>query len=160
MAVYRPAALASLALSGVPVLVTLGQAALESGWGERAAGFNFFGIKALPSDPPDRRQLWRTREVHKDPNRKYPEVISVTRRADGLFEYKVRDWFKAYPDAGSAFLDHGQFLRRYSRYSSAFRYTSDPYRFAEEVARAGYATDPKYRDVLHSVMRTLEKAGL
>ena len=28
---------------GVPPLVTLAQAALESGWGEKAPGYNYFG---------------------------------------------------------------------------------------------------------------------
>ena len=30
----------------IPALLTLAQAALESGWGEHAPGNNFFGIKA------------------------------------------------------------------------------------------------------------------
>jgi hypothetical protein len=35
----------------------------------------------------------------------------------------------------------------------------DAYAFATEVARAGYATDPSYARVLHSVMRSIEAAG-
>ena len=53
---------------------------------------------------------------------------------------------------------HGELLRRAERYSRAFA-TSDPYAFATEVARAGYATDPSYARVLHEVMHSLERAG-
>jgi len=53
--------------TGVPVLVTLGQAAVESGWGKHAPRFNFFGIKARATDPEDSRQLLRTKEVLHDP---------------------------------------------------------------------------------------------
>ena len=45
---YGPHAQRWGATSDVPWLVTLGQAALESGWGEKAPRFNFFGIKARP----------------------------------------------------------------------------------------------------------------
>jgi len=137
----------------------LGQAALESGWGKHAPRFNFFGIKARASDPASSRQLLRTREVLSSPNvTSFPQVISVTRRSDGKYDYVVMAWFRAYPDATSAFRAHGELLRRNSRYSRAFA-APDPYAFATEVARAGYATDPSYEGVLHGVMRTLERAG-
>ena len=160
VAAFRAHALASQAATGVPALVTLGQAALESGWGERAPRFNFFGIKAKASDPPETRQLLRTREVLARSNvTGFPEVISVTPRPDGRFTYIVRDWFRAYPSAHAAFLAHGQFLTRNKRYAPAFAHTGDPFAFATAVARAGYATDPSYAQVLHKVMRTLQGAG-
>ena len=155
---YAALAADNLATHGVPVLVTLGQAALESGWAQRAAGFNFFGIKAKASDPSVTRRLWRTKEVLRTPNAKFPEVISVTPRADGRYDYVVRDWFRAYPSAREAFLGHGAFLRRNKRYAPAFQ-TTEPFAFASAVARAGYATAPTYESVLHNVMRTLQKAG-
>ncbi len=159
VAAYGAAARASQAKSGVPALVTLGQAALESGWGAHAPRFNFFGIKAKASDPEHTRQLLKTREVFRDPNRKFPEVISVTPRPDGRYDYVVRDWFRAYPDATTAFMAHGEFLVRNKRYSKAFQVAHDPYAFAAEVARAGYATDPSYERVLKDVMRKIETAG-
>lgn len=33
----------------------------------------------------------------------------------------------------------------------------DPYRFAEEVAKAGYATDPNYASSLKAVIKTIER---
>jgi flagellum-specific peptidoglycan hydrolase FlgJ len=159
VAVYGPAARASERVSGVPALVTLAQAAIESNWGESAPNYNFFGIKASASDPPEARQLLRTKEVLSSPNVKFPEVISVTARADGKFDYVVKDWFRTFPDAQSAFDGHGQFLRNNKRYERAFTRTNDPYAFAAEVAAAEYATDPNYDELLPNVMRTIVRAG-
>jgi hypothetical protein len=160
VAAYGPHARASEQATGVPALVTLAQAALESGWGERAPRFNFFGIKARASDPPETRQLLRTREVFNRPDvTGFPEILSVTPRTDGRYDYIVRDWFRAYPDASSAFRAHGEFLRRNARYRRAFDRGGDPFGFASEVARAGYATDPSYESKLHTVMRMLQRAG-
>jgi flagellum-specific peptidoglycan hydrolase FlgJ len=157
---FGPYAKASEAKTGVPGLVTLAQAAVESGWGARAAGNNFFGIKAKASDAEGTRQLWRTREVLSRPDvRTFPEVISVKPRPDGRYDYVVRDWFRVFPSPELAFVGHGEFLRRNKRYAPAFGFGSDPYRFAAEVARAGYATDPSYTKVVHSVMRLLERSG-
>jgi hypothetical protein len=156
---YGPYAKASESATGVPALVTLGQAALESGWGQHAPRFNFFGIKARVTDPEPTRQLLKTKEVLSRPDvRSFPQVFSVTRRPDGRYDYVVSDWFRAYPSAADAFRAHGEFLRSNKRYSRAFA-TSDPYTFATEVARAGYATDPSYPSVLHQVMRSLAVAG-
>lgn len=157
---FGPYAKASEATTGVPGLVTLAQAAVESGWGARAAGNNFFGIKAKGSDAPGTRQLWRTREVLSRPDvRSFPEVLSVTRRPDGRYDYVVRDWFRTFPSPELAFVGHGEFLRRNKRYAPAFGFVNDPYRFMAEVARAGYATDPGYTKVVQSVMRLLERNG-
>jgi peptidoglycan hydrolase-like protein with peptidoglycan-binding domain/LAS superfamily LD-carboxypeptidase LdcB len=159
VATFGASARASQTASHVPALVTLGQAALESGWAERAPNFNFFGIKAKASDPAHTRQLIRTKEVFSRPDVKFPEVISVTPRSDGKYDYVVRDWFRVYPDAATAFNAHGEFLVRNKRYAKAFLVTDNPYAFASEVARAGYATGPTYEKMLHSVMRMIEKAG-
>jgi peptidoglycan hydrolase-like protein with peptidoglycan-binding domain/LAS superfamily LD-carboxypeptidase LdcB len=159
VATFGESARASQAASGVPALVTLGQAALESGWGAHAPGFNFFGIKAKARMPENMRQLLKTREVMSRPDAKFPEVISVTPRPDGKYDYVVRDWFRVYPDAATAFSEHGSFLTRNKRYAKAFAVAHDPYAFATEVARAGYATGPTYEKELHAVMRMIEKAG-
>ncbi|MGX9432107.1 MULTISPECIES: peptidoglycan-binding protein [Bradyrhizobium] len=159
VATFGESARASQAASRVPALVTLGQAALESGWGAHAPGFNFFGIKAKASMPENMRQLLKTKEVMSRPDAKFPEVISVTPRPDGKYDYVVRDWFRVYPDAATAFSEHGSFLARNKRYAKAFAVTHDPYAFATEVARAGYATGPTYGRELHAVMRMIEKAG-
>jgi flagellum-specific peptidoglycan hydrolase FlgJ len=139
----------------VPVLVTLGQAALESNWGRSAPGNNFFGIRARESDPPETRQLLRTREVLSRPDVQFPEVISVTPRPDGRHDYVVRAWFRAYPSPAEAFEAHGRFLRDNHRYAAAFEHLDDPYAFARAVADAGYATAPNYYEILAVRMREL-----
>lgn len=155
-ATFSPAARASQEKHGVPELVTLGQAALESGWGQHAPTFNFFGVKASINDPEDRRQLLRTREVSKRSDLKFPKVISVKQRSDGRFDYVVCDWFLSFPDAQSSFDAHGSLLSRSRRYAKAFAVGNDAFAFASEIAHAGYATDPNYESALHSVMRKIE----
>jgi len=159
VAAFGGAARASQTKHGVPALVTMGQAALESGWGAHAPRFNFFGIKAKGTDPESSRQLLQTKEVLSDPNHKFPKVLSKTQRPDGKFNYVVCDWFRAFPDAAAGFDAHGEFLVRNKRYANAFKVANDPYAFAAEVARAGYATDPTYERILTSVMRTIAAAG-
>jgi flagellar protein FlgJ len=140
----------------VPWLVTIGQAALESGWGKRMCGNNMFGIKAKPSIPESQRKLCTTKEVHKSPNVKYPEVISVTSRSDGRYDYVVRDWFRAFGSPEDSFDNHAKVLQ-HPRYAKAFTHTGDPYAFADEVAAGGYATAPNYASVLKGVMKLIER---
>ncbi len=153
---YRPHAQANEARSRVPWLVTLGQAALESGWGKRMCGNNMFGIKAKPSIPESQRKLCTTKEVHKSSTVKYPEVISVTPRPDGRYDYVVRDWFRAFAAPEDSFDNHAKVLQ-HPRYAKAFAHTDDPYAFADEVAAGGYATAPNYATVLKGVMKLIEK---
>lgn len=133
---FKPAALANEAASGVPWQVTLAQAALESGWGRYAPGFNFFGIKADRSWTGQSQRLW-TREV-----------------ING-FDVRVQADFRAYDTPQESFADHAAFLKRWSRYAKAFE-TADPRVFARRVAAAGYATDPKYGDTLVGLIDMIE----
>ncbi|WP_194836759.1 glucosaminidase domain-containing protein [Nocardia sp. XZ_19_369] len=154
---YRPHAQANETRSRIPWLVTLGQAALETGWGAKACGNNFFGIKAATSLPESQRRLCTTTEVHATPNvRSYPEVISVTPRPDGRYTYVVKAWFRAFASPAASFDGHARVLLA-PRYAKAFAYTADPYAFAREVAAAGYATEPSYAATLTGVMRLIEK---
>ncbi|AGB24074.1 muramidase (flagellum-specific) [Mycobacterium sp. JS623] len=154
---YRAEAKASEVQSGIPWLVILGQAALESGWGRSmCAPNNLFGIKAKTTMPESKRKLCQTKEVHKSPDvRHYPEVISVTPRPDGQYTYVVRDWFRSYASATEAFSDHAKVLQ-HKRYAKAFAHKDDPYAFAREVAAGGYATGPDYFKGLSGVMKLIE----
>jgi flagellum-specific peptidoglycan hydrolase FlgJ len=146
IAQYSQMAVDSMHQTRVPASVTVAQAALESGWGRHAPGNNFFGIKA-GRNWTGLRQLLRTREVHADNDRSrhpYPEIISITQRADGRYDWVVRDHFRAYATAVEGFNDHGNLLSNASRYQAAFQYSNDGIRFAQEIARAGYATAPNY----------------
>lgn len=142
--------------TGIDARFILAQAALETGWGKSVYGNMFFGIKDTDGINGN-EQLLRTTEVLKNPNVKFPEVISVTKRPDGKYNYVVRDWFRKYDTPEGSFTDHACFFFTYNRYKKALDVRNDPYKFAEEIAKAGYATAPNYAESLKSVIKTVEK---
>ncbi len=121
--------------TGVPASVTIAQAILESGWGRselsRQAN-NFFGIKGTG---PAGSVTMRTREV-------------INGR-----EIYVDAQFRRYHTPQESFADHARLFTQNRRYAEAMRHTHDAFRFAAEIHRAGYATDPEYTNKLHSLMR-------
>jgi len=151
---YKDAA-ASEKATGVPAVFKLAQAAIESAYGAKAVGNNFFGIKADPSWK-GLTQLITTTEIHTTPNVKYPAIISITKRADGKYKYVVKDKFRAYTSAADSFNDHSQFLLKNPRYKEAFNHT-DPIEFAAAVSKSGYATSPEYLSLLTKVIKMFEK---
>lgn len=144
------------AYTGISSVFTLAQAALESGWGEKAIGNNFFGVKANRTTPMNKKQLITTKEVLKTNSAYFPEIFSIKQRADGKYDYVVKDWFRKYDTPEECFTDHANFFFENKRYSKALEYRSDPYKFAKEIAKAGYATAPNYAEVLVSVIKTIE----
>lgn len=68
-------------------------------------------------------------------------------------EVYVNAQFRKYNSAAESFADHAQFFIRNPRYATAMRHTNDPWRFAAEIHKAGYATDPNYTQLLHRIMR-------
>ena len=153
---YKPFALETERKTAISHLFTLAQAALESGWGERTFGNMLFGIKARPETPADKKQLLRTTEVLSSANAIFPKIFSIKKRADGKYTYSVLDWFRKYETQEECFTDHAQFFFKNKRYAKALLVKSDPYKFAEEVAKAGYATAPNYADSLKKLIKTIE----
>ena len=132
-------AIASQRRTGVPASVTMAQAALESNWGKSGLSTranNFFGIKGKG---PEGSVTMRTREVF-----------------NGKSTY-VNAPFRSYSSPAQSFDDHGRFLTGNRRYGTAMQHTNDPHRFAQEIARAGYATDPQYASKLSGM---INKYGL
>lgn len=156
---YYPFAKDTEYKTGIDARFTLAQAALETGWGEKAVGNMFFGVKASKDTPIDKKQLLTTREVLKNPNAVFPEVISKTQRSDGLWEYRVKDWFRKYNSPEESFTDHAKMMLSNPNFKHALPYISDPYRYAEAIqeGRKKYATDPNYSSILKSVIITIEK---
>lgn len=132
---YFPFAAQSETLTGVPALATLAQAALESAWGAHAPGFNFFGIKDTDGINGNEQRL-RTHEVI------HGKTIAVQAE------------FRKYDTPAEGFADHGGFLKRNPRYANAFNF-KDPFQFLNEVAKAGYATDPNYAEKLGKILHLL-----
>ena len=157
---YKPFALQTERKTGISHLFILAQAALESGWGERGVGNNFFGIKVpknlVSSTPNEKKQLLRTTEVLSSANAVFPKIFSIKKRADGKYTYVVLDWFRKYDTPEECFTDHAQFFFKNKRYAKALEVKADPYKFAEEVAKAGYATAPNYADSLKKIIKMLE----
>lgn len=124
---------ASQKQTGVPASVTLAQAILESGWGDNHMGeaCNYFGIKAQSGEA---------------------SVTMRTREVEGGKSVYVDAAFRRFASVEECFAAHGHFLRNNSRYAKAFQ-AGDGESFARAIAAAGYATDPKYADLLVEIIR-------
>jgi flagellar rod assembly protein/muramidase FlgJ len=129
------AAVASAKIMGVPASITIAQAALESAWGESAltkTGNNLFGIKA--------NSLWRGQTL----------TMSTKEFLKGQWVVVPALWRK-YPSWQASIDDHAMFLKRNPRYRACFECTTAQ-AFAEALAKAGYATDPRYSDKVISLI--------
>jgi LysM repeat protein len=113
---------------GIPASITLAQGIIESGSGNSSlARFanNHFGIKCT-SD-------WKGKGYYKDDD-------------------KADDCFRVYKDARESYRDHSEFLKR-KRYSALFELDKNDYRnWALGLKQAGYATNPKYPDMLINII--------
>lgn len=152
---YLPEAKKVEAKTGFDYLIPLTQAALESGWGAKAVGNNFFGIKDTDGINGN-EQLITTTEYLKTDKVKFPVILKIV-KVGNKFKYTVKDWFRKYPSASLSFEDHINFFLRNPRYKTAILYKSDPIRFFEEIAKAGYATAPDYATQLKAVMNSVKK---
>lgn len=141
--------------SGVSALFTLAQAAYESGWGEKAVGNNFFGIKK-GNWSESNCQLITTTEYSKSNALKFPVIISIIPTQSG-YKYKIKDWFRKYNTPAECFTDHNRFFVANKRYAEALKVKSDPNAFADAVHKAGYATDPSYSKVLKQIIAMIKK---
>ncbi|MFN0214477.1 MAG: glycoside hydrolase family 73 protein [Saprospiraceae bacterium] len=157
---YLPYAQEAEAATGISALAILAQAALESGWGDRAVGNMFFGIKDSAKGKTGKGQLLVTTEYLKSPDQKnlFPEVISVTwNEPRKRWKYVVKDWFRKYDSPAGSFEDHAQFFIQNARYATAMANAKDPVRFLQEVAKAGYATAPDYAKILIQLVKMIQK---
>ncbi|MGI4948909.1 MAG: glycoside hydrolase family 73 protein [Janthinobacterium lividum] len=117
----------------IPASVTLGQWALESGWGHHmpTGSNNPFGIKARKGE---RRVAAWTHEV----------ITGQTVRV--LADFRVFD------NIGQAFDHHGRLLATYRPYAAARAHLNDPDAFAEALTGV-YATGRKYGEKLRGQMQ-------
>jgi len=146
----------SEAKTGVPALVILAQAALESGWGNVAPGNMFFGKK--DSDGINgNEQLLLTTEYFDNPDKKFPVTVSIVQVGKKLWKYRVKDWFRKYNTAEESFTDHGELISKAKRYAGAMAVKHDSYQFATELHKAGYATDPDYTKKLHALIKMISE---
>lgn len=130
---YKTIAIDEMNKYGIPASIKLAQALLESGNGNstlaRQAN-NHFGIKCTPE--------WPGGKAYKDDDR-------------------INDCFRVYNRPEDSFKDHSQFLLR-NRYAALFELDKNDYKgWAKGLKSAGYATNPRYADLLIGL---IERYGL
>ena len=137
IAKLKPGADQGETLFGIPSSFTIAQACLESNWLTSmlsVQGNNLFGVKADVSWKGDVLSMPTREESH-----------------DGVWSTVVARWRK-YASVEQCLTDHAQFFIRNPRYHLALLHPHDGKQFADEVAKAGYATDLQYASKLHSVI--------
>jgi flagellar protein FlgJ len=146
--------------TGIPAAFMLGQAAHETGWGQRdirhadgSPSHNLFGIKAGSG--------WQGKVAE----------ITTTEYVDGQ-PRKVTARFRAYASAEESFRDYARLIGSSPRYQKALAAanaglqapaTHTVRAFANGLQQAGYATDPAYADKLSRVINTtlsLQRAAI
>jgi len=121
---FKGVAIEQMNSSGIPASIILAQGILESGNGNSSlAKFanNHFGIKCTSE--------WKGKGYYKDDDAR-------------------NDCFRVYKDARESYKDHSAFLKR-KRYSFLFELDKNDYKnWAYGLKQAGYATNPKYPELL------------
>lgn len=116
----------------IPASITLAQGILESASGNSdlaTKGNNHFGIKCHD---------WTGKKMFKDDDKK-------------------NECFRVYSNAQESFEDHSDFLTGRSRYAELFSLDQKDYKgWAKGLKKAGYATNPKYPELLINLIEELE----
>ncbi len=120
---------------GIPASITLAQGILESGSGNsklaRIAN-NHFGIKC--------HKDWHGKTFYMDDDEEH-------------------ECFRKYNKAEDSYRDHSLFLTQRGRYSFLFDYDIKDYKkWAHGLKKAGYATNPKYPQLLIRIIENYELA--
>lgn len=128
IAMYSDDAIKEMYRTGIPASIKLAQGILESGDGNSALARkanNHFGIKCHSS--------WRGKTYIQDDDRK-------------------NECFRSYDHPLESYRDHSEFLKR-PRYAFLFEYKTTDYKsWAKGLKKAGYATNPKYPQLLIKII--------
>ncbi|MBL7746158.1 MAG: glucosaminidase domain-containing protein, partial [Chitinophagaceae bacterium] len=134
IAIYKDLAIAEMKRTGVPASITLAQGIHESGAGMGKlvlASNNHFGIKC--------KSNWTGESVRHNDDAK-------------------GECFRKYPKPEDSYRDHSDFLKNGQRYAFLFQLDPTDYTgWANGLKQAGYATNPKYPQVL---IKMVEDYGL
>ncbi len=127
---YKDLAIEEMKRTGVPAAITLAQGVHETFAGQSELVLksnNHFGIKC--------KSTWTGESVSHDDD------------ARG-------ECFRKYPSPADSYRDHSDFLRNGARYAFLFRLDPTDYEgWAWGLKRAGYATNPKYPQILIKLIR-------
>lgn len=129
---YKDFAILEMKRVGIPASITMAQALLESNNGNsklaRRAN-NHFGIKCGGD--------WQGKTFHQDDDEKH-------------------ECFRKYSKAEESFIDHSEFLLK-PRYADLFKLKITDYKgWARGLKKAGYATNPKYPQLLIQIIEDNE----
>jgi len=123
--IYKDNAIREMKRMGVPAAITLAQGLLETENGNSdllKKSNNHFGIKCKSS--------WTAEGVSHDDD-------------------AVGECFRTYKDAEGSYRDHSNYLRGNDRYAFLFKLDPRDYKgWAYGLKKAGYATNPRYPDIL------------
>ncbi len=125
---------------GVDPAVLIAQAALETGWGQRAlpaatgSSHNLFNIKAGSG--------WQG-----------PVTNVQTVEYDGAAARLERAAFRVYDSPADSFADYVDLIRSAPRYQDALASAAEPEAYLRELQAAGYATDPAYADKILAILQ-------
>jgi len=137
IAKIAPAARASAKLTGIPASFTIGQAALESGWGSSKTTTNANNLFNIKADASWNGASW---------------AMASTEYINGKDEIDAARW-RLYPDWQACLDDRAKFFSENKRYADCFKANGGE-GWARAVAAAGYATDPDYAEKLIATMRS------
>ncbi len=133
---HQQAAIKVSQASGIPAPFMLGQAGLESGWGQHeirhkdgSSSFNLFGIKAGAD--------WKG---------KVAEVMTTEYIQNQAVKVVAR--FRAYDSYADSFKDYAKLITGSARYAKAAENMHSAQSYAANLQQAGYATDPQYAQKL------------
>ena len=125
IAEYKDLAIREMKRMGVPAAITLAQGILETESGNSVLlqkSNNHFGIKCKSS--------WSGGSVSHDDD-------------------SLGECFRTYKDAEDSYRDHSNFLRGNDRYAFLFKLDPSDYKgWANGLKKAGYATNPRYPEIL------------
>ncbi len=130
---YQHIAISNMKTFGIPASITMAQGLLESGYGESelaSKSNNHFGIKC--------KKDWKGKKVYHDDD-------------------EANECFRKYDSVADSYADHGVFLTSSPRYAHLFKLDKTDYKgWARGLKKAGYATNPKYADLLINMIENNE----
>lgn len=126
---YKALAIEEMEIYGIPASITIAQGLLESDYGRSRLAVqanNHFGIKC--------KKEWTGETITHDDDAK-------------------GECFRKYQSAEESYKDHSEFLDKSARYSALFDLDPKDYvGWAKGLKAAGYATNPKYADILIGII--------
>jgi LysM repeat protein len=137
---YKDLAVSEMKRSGIPASITLAQGMHESDFGNSTLaveGNNHFGVKC---------HKWTGATMYKDDDRR-------------------NECFRKYKSAKDSYIDHTNFILSGQRYNFLFEYKTTDYKsWAKGLKKAGYATNPRYPEIIIKTIEdyqlyTLDKGG-